>query len=254
MNTLTNLFNNIPIFWINLNDTIDRKDKMIERLKDYNHHYRVEAVDGRNPQHFKTNYNVNYTSKINFNTALIAVICSHIKAIKQGYDLQYETICVLEDDANFELIQYYPHTLIDIINKTNDNWEIIQLYCVEEIDQQLNNYKENGLNTFKRTKYKSGTCYLINRNGMKKILDNVVNTNGIDYFDIKIPIINPEELIFSNLNAYILNLPFLYYYDEKMTFDTYTNNKNDIKKQCQIIQYNAKNILISFYEKNLIIK
>jgi len=251
MNTLSNIFNNIPIFWINLSDSIERRDKMIDQLKDYKYNYRIDAVDGRNTEEFKKNYNVMYKTEKNFNTSLIAVICSHIKAIKTGYDSNYEIICVIEDDANFELVKDYPFTLKDIVNKAPKNWDIIQLYYTQQLNPNMNNYLVSGLQILPRNINYSGTCYLINKTGSEKILSNVVCTDETRTFDFKIPLRDPEHLIFSQLNSYVINLPFLYYYDEKMTFDSYTNNANDMKKYCQIIQYDAKNSLINFYRNHL---
>lgn len=70
---------------------------MVDQLKDYKYAHRIEAVDGRNTEYFNNNYDVNYIKSKNFTTALIAVICSHAKAIKTAENLNHEIACVLED-------------------------------------------------------------------------------------------------------------------------------------------------------------
>jgi GR25 family glycosyltransferase involved in LPS biosynthesis len=249
-NTISNVFKDIPIYWINLNDSIDRKNKMTQQLSDYNYNYRIEAVDGRDKEYFNKNYNIKYTTNVKFNTSLIAVICSHMKAIKTGYDSNYKMICVFEDDTNFDMIKYYPHTIEDIVNIAPLDWDIIQLYYTTTLAEKLNNYLIKGLAVYKRDLNYSGTCYLINRKGMEKILNNVVETNGTNIFNIKKPIIDPENIVFSSLNSYVVNLPFIYYYDDESTFDSYIENGVDFKNHCNRIQKNSKDYLIDFYQKN----
>ena len=246
-NNIEKLFENIPIFWINLNDSKNRFNDMCERLKNYPFNHRVEAIDGRNDDVFKKKYNVHYINPKNFCTAVIAVICSHIKAIKLGFDLAYDNICVFEDDVNLELIEYYPHTLKEIISITPADWDIIQLFH-SDITNDLNEYRLKGLNVYKRNKHHSGTCYLINRNGMKKILQKY-ETDGDTKYNIAIPIFDPEDVIFSQLNAYVLNLPFLYYHSNEMTFDEYYKGSN-CKLECQQVHMKTKNQLTIFI-KNL---
>lgn len=251
MNTIQKVYDKIPIFWINLGNSEDRFKKMSDQLADYACNLRVDAVDGRDPKQFVTNNQVTYTNHKNFTTATIAVICSHIKAIKKGYDMEYDMICVCEDDANFELIKYYPYTLREIIDKSPSDWDVIQLYHTEKLLEQLGDYQKVGLKVFKRDSIYSGTCYLINRKGMKKILTEIVDTDGEKTFHIKVPIKSPEDVIFSYVNTYVLNLPFIYYYGETMTFDRYTNNAKDYKICCQKIQLDAKNVLIDFLKNKI---
>ena len=245
-NNIEKVFGNIPIFWINLYDSVNRFNNMNEQLKNYPFNHKIGAIDGRNEDTFKRQYDVKCINPKNFCTAVIAVICSHIKAIKKGFDLGYDNICVFEDDTNFELIPYYPHTLKDIISITPTDWDIIQLFH-SNIANDLNEYTLKGLSVYKRNIDSSGTCYLINRNGMKKILQNI-ETDGDTKYNITCPIVNPEHAIFSQLNAYVLNLPFLYYQSNEMTFDEYNKGSN-AKLLCQKIHMETKIQLTTFIKK-----
>ena len=247
MNTLNNLFNNTPIYWINLYDSLDRYNKMTQQLKDYPYTLRIEAIDGRDPIKFNSYYNLSYPPT-EYSSAIIAVICSHIKAVKIAYDNGLEKTCIIEDDANFELVPHYSHTISEIISKTPTDWDIIQLYFTNNLDNVIHSYLTKGLQLFKRYDNFSATCYLINRRGMEKLL-NYVSTDGEKKFHFKTDIIDPETFIFSKLNCYVLNLPFMYYYSDNMTFENYTIHPNNDKKGCQLLHLQGKNILTDFYDK-----
>lgn len=245
-NNIKIMFENIPIFWINLNDSLDRCNKIKTQLNNYNNNYRIEAIDGRNKINFFNNYNIKYTDEYNYTASVLAVSCSHIKAIKQGYDCGYEMICVFEDDVDFELIPHYPHTLKEIISIAPNDWEIIQLYHNDKLINDLNFYKNNGLMVFKPAKYYSGTCYLINKKGMAKILKEVVEVININTYNFLINGIEPEKVLFSILNYYVLNFPFLHFGSSVPTFDKYFNNDNNCKKECQKLHCEIKNNLKDF--------
>ena len=178
----------------------------------------------------------------------MAVICSHFKAIKKGYNLGYDMMCVFEDDVNFELLEYYPYTIKDIIDKTPDDWEVIQLYHNEDLDIMTHLYGKQYLSVISRYKDFTGTCYIINRNGMEKILNNKINTDGDDQFHFINSIESPESSIFSGLNAYVLEIPFLHFGDFETTFNKYTDNDNDCKFISQDIHNFNKNLLRNFYK------
>lgn len=252
MQDLNRIFSNIPIYWINLKDSKERFVKMTEQVKNYKN-LRINAIDGRNKINFKK-YQIKFKATIATNP-VIAVICSHIKAIKTAYDNLEKMVVILEDDANFDLIKFYPHTINEIIQKTNNDWDIIQLYNgnTSLLNLILDDYKTNGLRVFKRDKNYSGTCYLINRIGMKKIL-NLIKTDGDKYFDLtKIIFRDPEDLIFNNLKSYILNCPFLYYYNQDTTVGLHNSNESmiNIKKRIKIHQKSYL-ILKRFFKENFV--
>lgn len=248
------LFGDIPIFWINLCDSVQRREHMMTQLKDYPFHKRVEAIDGRSAEKFKNKYCIKYTetpisSGVRLTTAVVAVICSHLKAIKMGFDEGYEMICVVEDDVHFDLVELFPFTVADIVNKVPVDWEIIQLYYTQNLEKNIKSFSVNGLELLPRDINYSGTCYLINRKGMERVLNTVAKTDGLASFEILNPITDPEQTVFSFLNAYVINLPFCYYYDNVATFSNYTTSLTSFaeKKYCEKVQFDSKEILIKFY-------
>jgi GR25 family glycosyltransferase involved in LPS biosynthesis len=239
-------FGNTHVYIINLKDSTTRRQKIIDQFDGYENLHIMDAVDGRDPKTFKMNYDINYTSPSAYTSPVIAVICSHAKAIKLAYDMGYDHICVFEDDVHLELINQYPYTLTDIMALGND-WELIQLYYCDNLQLNYNHYKTNGLNLIRRNMDYTGSCYVINRKGMESILNNVIITNGIDKFRITQPIVGPEDLIFNYVISYIINFPCIYYCSDDMTFTNYIeHNKND-KTDCQLDQKKCAKLLKSFY-------
>ena len=144
-NNSTVFFGETPIYIINLKDSINRKNHILNEFKEClpNVHF-IDAVDGRDENFFNTNYRVNYHSNINFGKALIAVICSHAKAIYNAYCSGMDNACIFEDDIHLDLIKKCNFTLDDIC-KLNANWDTIQLFYCNDIEHYYNDYLTNGL-------------------------------------------------------------------------------------------------------------
>ena len=252
MSFLSSFFANIPIYIINLNDSIDRKTHILNEFKDYssNIHF-IEAVDGRDPEYFNNNYIIKYETDIDFTTALIAVICSHAKAIYKAYHSGLDKVCIFEDDVHLDLIYNCKFTLDDVC-KLNNDWETIQLFYAQNIEDNHNDYLNNGLRLIKRDSELnySGTCYIINRNGMEKFLNNVIITDGTKNFNIIPKIIDPEAIVFNYINSYIINRILFYYWFNSMTFNNYLITdviNNTTKIGCQQLHLNIKNKLLELY-------
>lgn len=182
--SLKNFFNNIPIYIIHLEDSHDRKEHILNEFKDFKSDIEfISAVDGRDSNYFYNNYIVHYTSHLNYTTGLIAVICSHAKAIHKAYQAGLNKVCIFEDDVHLELIKNVNFNLNDICN-LNDDYEAIQLFYSDKIEKNFYDYIKNGLKLIKRDFNYSGTAYIINRIGMEKILNSVINTNGENFLKL----------------------------------------------------------------------
>ena len=84
---IENFFGDVPIYWINLKDSLDRQQNAIRQLNGYKNHLRIEAIDGRNGEYYSKQYKINYNSQSeDWSTATTAATCSHMKAIKKAYD------------------------------------------------------------------------------------------------------------------------------------------------------------------------
>jgi hypothetical protein len=241
---------NIPILVINLPDSVDRRNNIYREFQGYSNITFIEAVDGRTSD-FNQKHKISYKSKYNPSNPLIAVICSHSKAIKYAFDNNYDKVCIFEDDVHTDLIKNCNFNL-DEICILNQDWEAIQLFHTSGrlalLDETYNHYKTNGLSLIDRNIHHSGTCYIINKKGIINFLNNIVNVNE-DYteFNIKNEIIDPEYSILGHIKSYIVNRQVFYYYFETMTYDSYENDGKNHKIECQHIHKETVNKLLSFY-------
>lgn len=242
-------YSNIPIYIINLPDSVDRRNHIISEFDDYKYLTFVEAVDGRDTSMFKSKYNVQYNTNIPYSASTIAVICSHSKAIYIAYKNGLDSVCIFEDDVHTELIKKCNFTLKDVC-EINNMWDIIQLYGTNKLAENYKDFVKSGINLLKRVGTNSGSCYIINRKGMEKFLTSVVKVNDdMNEFTIIPEIKDPEDILFNSLNAYIINRPFVYYCFESQTFISYMDNSKDNQKSlCQQVHSASRDLLFSLYK------
>jgi GR25 family glycosyltransferase involved in LPS biosynthesis len=198
------IISDIPIYWINLDRSIDRRERL-EKIFIENelNNKRIQAVDGKNID--IDNIKKNYTIKRIYSKQLRSAIgctLSHIKAIKEAYDDNLENVIIMEDDCNFEYLKYKKFTLNEIM-KIKDDWEIIQLSSISrnKINIELGKYK----NDLAKMSCWGTAAYLINKNGMKNVLEN---------FEKKKEILVSDLLIYGYANTYV-SIPYFTYHFTK---------------------------------------
>ena len=228
-NSLNTFFENIPLYWINLDRSVDRKKFMNDQLMKYKNNYRIQAIDGSNSDF--NNYNIKFEIDRSFSINMKAVYCSHINAIKKAYDNGDNVAIILEDDANLHLIDIYNYNMKYILSIAPDNWSILQLYGIDDkkvLTNLLNDHTINGLRWVNRCFYgsASGSAYLINRIGMNNILNKCITNFNYDYTFLNNNCYDIEDFIFNQEGSYILNYPFLYYYFDTQTFINYINTND----------------------------
>lgn len=243
-------FAGVPIYVINLQDSVERRTHVQTQFGTTKITF-VPAIDGRRSGSFYSDYLVSFhNNRSNFSTSLIAVICSHIRAIYTAYHNGDQYAIILEDDVWTDLIGTCSFTMADICALPGD-WELIQLFYSSN-DSILKNhchFKSVGLQLLPRNQNHSGTCYLINRAGMNKILTKVCTYGGDATFIIDRPISGPESMLFETTRTYVLNRPIFFYYFPTMTFDNYYNisNPENSKKDCQTVHLKTATLLRSLY-------
>lgn len=218
------VFCSTPIYWINLETSRDRRQAMLENLKGTNN-LRIEAVDGRNNDVYYKKYKV-LNPNTNFSNALNSVLCSHIRAIKKAYDNSLENVIIIEDSCHFDKLKF-PHTInqvLDLVNKVDPDFDAIQLLSRNppSVFTDQSDYIKKGLQAYKRDSFFDGLFYLINRKGMAKLL-NLVPTDGDTFFDLKniSSSHSLEDMIYNNINTYMINMPMFYKYTVTATFPYY---------------------------------
>lgn len=220
------VFGNIPIYWINLEKSKFRKQTMETLFKGTNNK-RIVAVDGVDPVLCSKKYKIIGGHPV-FSTALNAVLCSHVKAIYTAYHNNLEYVVVLEDRYSYDAGNF-PFTIFDVINlakNTDPDNDVVLLINTDHETSLHNGYPDipkMPLYITKKDHFMAGLIYLINRKGMKKILD-LVTTNGVNYFDITnltskyYPF---ESMFYDHLNAYVVHRSMFKVHISDFTFKNY---------------------------------
>lgn len=181
-------------------------------------------------EHFKTNYPLNIPYKYlivekDKRGGVYGCFNSHIKIIKDVYKRGLNNVLIFEDDA-YPSPSYSKKKLDDVYNflKTNKDWEIFYLGYFLSGTNHKNN---NTIHLFSETINKDiikfnplGThAYILNRKGMKKILDTYHNFIGICHYDMYLAkFINLKSycispIIFDQNYNLGYNIQPLYYYE-----------------------------------------
>jgi len=213
---------NIEYFWINLDKAIDRRNFMEAQFKErgiINH--RISAFspnDLKNVLIDEPPYNCGYLECIQNGCKNCpieyAVLCSHMKAIKTGYDSGAEYFIVCEDDIGFP----FEIDFEKMITPLQNDIDIIQMMVITEghTHNFYNHYYKNNIYFIRYNPITpSAAFYLISRNGAKKLLDNYYdcilnkftfkNSNFLKLADVLIfqsvvTIVHTMPLVIPNIN------------------------------------------------------
>ena len=236
-NTLESFSNfQIPIFYINLDRSIEKRDKMENQLKQYfNDYQRVSGVDGSklhpNIYNNKINNHISYNLK-NFDgtidrgnpSAVIGCLLSHIKTILSINEKGCDYAVVLEDDMDF---QYYPKwntTFETIIQEAPSDWDIIKLFSLnqnklkEDVDLFKKGIKYRKLSQSHIKSEWSTGCYIINKKGISKIMKDIQN-NEFKIDKNKYKLLVADYYLYKNKNVYEYTKPLI---------APFQNNKSEI--------------------------
>ena len=232
---MENKINQIPIYWINLERSVDRKIIFEKQLENYNiiFHKRINGIDGFhiNLQDFKT---VDNLTKFELGCTL-----SHLKAIKEAFINKEEYVLIMEDDCNFEYLKYQKYSLdelIKIMNTNYSNWDLLQLSTCNRKDHNIRLSKEN--NYIYKGFRNCTTCYLINKNGIKKLINLNNQYKQADYY------------LYDNINTYYLTKPYFTYNYSKV-FNSSVHNMGDESKQTNYKREDENKKFWDDYYKNL---
>jgi GR25 family glycosyltransferase involved in LPS biosynthesis len=219
------------IYWINLDRSHDRRQRMEQMFKDPifkgKKIVRISAVDGKASNIDKilqTNFEGMHPDK--FTKVEYACLLSHLNTIKQFSESNDETALIMEDDMTLEFKPYWKKSVQQIMDNAPNDWETIQLcYLISNmVPKKI--YTKNTGNLF------STGAYIINQNGAKKILNyttkHVLNQN------IKHP---ADDYLINSTVTYTYKYPmFIYGYNETSTIHQdhisgHNGSKNIILKQ-----------------------
>jgi GR25 family glycosyltransferase involved in LPS biosynthesis len=228
----------IPIYWINLDESLDRRNTMIDTfLSQSMIHRRIPAIKHEKP--------------------IIGCCFSHIKAIHTAWLEGNEMAIICEDDADFSnatsIYQHISIMLSSLPSSIQSEWDIIQLQYTEphfshallEYVMLRADYEDvsNLRNRMVKGYLYGAVCYLINRKGMESFLRRMVVIDPEDRSKYIVtasfdhPRAGSEELIFRYVQTYFSVFPIINYVSNVSTinpFDHYKenneNNRNYIEK------------------------
>lgn len=196
----------IKLYYINMNKSIDRNKRFLNRMNNYSN-YDIIRFEAYTPEDLnKYNIKIPWYCKSMHNKEK-ACLLSHLKAIELSYKNNDNYSIIAEDDMIIEKNINWDY----FINILPDDWDIIQLYYFKLSFYNSNYFKQlQKQNILIKTNniLTSAAAYLINKKGMKKIMDNLIYNNTIDLRNHNRHCL-ADYVIFNNLNRYILTYPII---------------------------------------------
>ena len=103
---------NVPVYYINLDKSTDRKTFMEDQFEKYNitDYKRISGVLGSSlPSKKQGIYQeISYLNQhTSLNEAEIGCTLAHLRAIKQAYEDEHEMVLISEDDTVFDLVPFW---------------------------------------------------------------------------------------------------------------------------------------------------
>jgi GR25 family glycosyltransferase involved in LPS biosynthesis len=240
--------NQIPVYYINMDKDIDRRQYMESQLPNhFERYYRIPGVNGKlikNKNHdivdgieFFNEFNNNSTSEI-------GCTLSHLLSIKTAYDNGEEVACIMEDDIYMNLLNIQDESLDDFVKSVNNNldWEILQLYyhdnsLLYKLDKNFTKIKNFTLHLHQKGKYTYSTvCYIINRKGMETILNSMGN-NPFYLLKYMSNSCSADEILYDQVKTYIVNPCFIIPNNTELDSTIHTDHTNGhLKSSLNIIK------------------
>jgi GR25 family glycosyltransferase involved in LPS biosynthesis len=200
----------VPVLYINLEHSVERRDYMESQLSRINADYRrVDAVDARrhlakDVHEFQINgedYTLEYDMPEYDKPGERGVIISHTLCFITALELGYDAVVVLEDDCCLLPMVLWEYDLATVLEYYPDDLDIYQMFAL---------FHHRG-GRVKRTAW-AAAAYYITRRGMKKWLKYMQFEKDGNTFKIKSKdgsmLIDRE--LFEHCNTYLSEVPLLF--------------------------------------------
>jgi len=249
----------IPIYFINMDKNPDRKEfmeaqlgkvsKNYKRIKGYNGYAIkntvMDTVDGIS---FYNNYPA-------LKPAEIGCTMSHLFAIRTAYDNGDEIALIIEDDTVINLLNLLDVKFDTLYKDAPSGWEIISLFHMHMAKAELlktyyNSTKEYQYLLHDNINHLHSTVgYLINRRGMKKLLDFAYV--GEDRFYLgKNLMIAPD----GRADYFIYNIATSYYLTPDIFYPNNLTNVSNIHDEHTDAHIKRALEVISYYDDKMKLK
>ena len=221
---------NIPIYWINLDRCVNRKEYLEEQIKKnkIKKTIRVSGIDGKN-----INLDDYKNRMKNINIYELGCTLSHIKAIKLAKENKEDYALILEDDCSFEYLKYQRYSILELIKKMDQkdkDWGILQLCCTNKRNNELVKLKQLTLKGYRNCT----TGYLINKKGMESI-------EKIQIYEAA------DTTIYKVCNTHYLIKPYFIYNYSNIFKSTICNQGGDSNKTQYVREDNNKKFWDCYY-------
>ena len=227
--------NQIPVYYINMNKDIDRKQYMESQLSNhFERYYRIPGVNGKlikNKNHDIVD-GIKFINEFKDNSlGEIGCTLSHLLAIKTAYDNGEEIACIIEDDVYINLLNIQDESLDDFVKSVNNNnldWEILQLYHFESNNLSKNfiKIKDYTLHLHQKGKYPFSTVsYIINRKGMEKIL-SIMGNNPFYLMKYMSIYCTSDYILYDQAKTYTINPSVVIPNNTELDSTIHTNHTN----------------------------
>ena len=242
-----NKLNNFPpVYYISLEDQYKRQNSMNLQLDllGIENKTMVIAYDGRIID-YKDNELVEGLYFNQMDSGQIAVVMSHIKAIKKWYyDTTTPYAIFFEDDMTLQTSEYWNFCWDDVMNNLPKNWKVIQFSLIKE-----NGVNEDDMKLQPRNWYNwSAGSYMITREYAKILIDEYCDE---DRYKLKInkdlrliPLVENVIYISAGKDAYTFPL---FAEDTKHLSTFYPNLIKDTHKGGQI---QCSQFILEWWKKN----
>ena len=236
-----NVFVNFPKYYINLDRSVERREKMEEEFRKYGikNIERVSACDGKKIDDLnKGDFgDVQFINQIGGKKKLeVAITCSHLKTIKKAWDRNLDSVLIIEDDVTFCLVPHWKINFETILKSIPEDADVILLTHVRrESDKLLFN---------KRDIQSGAVCYLITKRGMEKVVKNFFRDGKI-FLGKKSGLKNPviDTGVWDYLNTY-------YVYPRMFPLDSLLFDSTHSKTIYNSIFSENHKILEHYYDEN----
>jgi len=172
-----------PAFYINLDRSIKRNTLLVSSLGSHLNLTRIRATDGSKLEELQSYVDTSnrtwddYMNLTRVEDLELSLTISHFRAIQQAYVIGYKQVIVLEDDVSPDLLPFWDMSLNDLVAyayKHEPSWLIIRLqHSALKGSYILAKWKRNQtMRLMPNCSRPFGSAaYLINRTGMKAVLD-----------------------------------------------------------------------------------